>query len=43
MVEARATGCKIVATDVGVAREVGAKIVNDDPTAIAEVVVSELM
>jgi 1,2-diacylglycerol 3-alpha-glucosyltransferase len=35
LVEARAAGCPIVSTDVGVARECGARIVSWDPADIA--------
>ena len=35
LVEARAAGCKVVSTDVGVAREVGAKIIPYDSEQIA--------
>ena len=36
LVEAKAAGCPIVSTDVGVAREVGAAIVSWDPSDIAD-------
>ncbi len=43
LVEAQAAGCKIVATDVGVAREIGAHIVSiNDPQAVAENIVKLL-
>lgn len=36
LVEAHAAGCKIVSTDVGVAREIGATIVLDTPQSVSE-------
>jgi glycosyltransferase involved in cell wall biosynthesis len=39
LVEAQAAGCRIVSTDVGVAREVGAKITEHGSSAIAEAVI----
>lgn len=43
LVEAQAAGCKIVSTDVGVAREVGATIVGWDEDDVAEGVISLLL
>ncbi len=40
LVEAQASGCKIVSTDVGVAREVGAVIAENNPTSVAEKIIS---
>ena len=42
LVEAHAAGCKIISTDVGVAREVGAKIVGWNEGELVEVIVKEL-
>jgi len=42
LVEAHAAGCKIVSTDVGVAREVGADIVGWDTESVVEGVVKNL-
>lgn len=42
LVEAKAAGCKIVSTDVGVAREVGAKIVGWDEKSVAEGIIGVL-
>jgi glycosyltransferase involved in cell wall biosynthesis len=42
LIEANAAHCKTVSTDVGVAREVGARVVEDKPEMIAEAVVNEL-
>lgn len=42
LVEVQAAGCKIVSTDVGVAREVGATIVGWDEREVAEGVVNSL-
>ncbi|MCX6718808.1 MAG: glycosyltransferase family 4 protein [Candidatus Taylorbacteria bacterium] len=42
LVEAQAAGCKIVSTDVGVAKEVGAIIVKDDAVELAETLVNVL-
>ncbi len=36
LIEAHAAGCKIVSTDVGVAREIGATIVLDTPQSVSE-------
>jgi glycosyltransferase involved in cell wall biosynthesis len=43
LVEAQAVGCKIVSTDVGVAREVGARIVGCGEGEVAEGIAAELM
>lgn len=40
--EAQAVGCKIVSTDVGIAREVGARIVEHTPENIAEGIINSL-
>lgn len=42
LVEAHAAGCKVVSTDVGVAREVGAEIVGWDKESVAEGIVKSL-
>lgn len=43
LVEAKAAGCKIVSTDVGVAKEIGVTIVEPDPEAIAAAVLRVLV
>lgn len=42
LVEARAAGCKIVSTDVGVAREVGAQIVGWEASEVARGIIEAL-
>src|SRR3989344_3338129 len=39
LVEAQATGCPIISTDVGVAREVGARIIDHDSLSVAKTVI----
>ncbi|MDE1966806.1 MAG: glycosyltransferase, partial [Patescibacteria group bacterium] len=40
--EAQAAGCRIVSTDVGIAREAGAEIVGWDPKSVADGIVRTL-
>lgn len=42
LIEAQAAGCKIVSTDVGIAREAGAVIVPLEPGKIAETVIRQI-
>lgn len=42
LVEARAAGCRIVSTDVGVAREMGARIADGTPEAVSSAVIEAL-
>jgi len=42
LVEAHAAGCKIISTDVGVAREVGAKIISRDYSNVAREILGTL-
>jgi len=42
LVEAHAAGCKIISTDVGVAREVGAKIISRDYSNVAREILETL-
>ena len=43
LVEAQATGCKIISTDVGIAKEVGVMIVGYNVTEIANMIISCLI
>ncbi|MEK7609655.1 MAG: glycosyltransferase family 4 protein [Patescibacteria group bacterium] len=43
LVEAKAAGCEIVSTDVGVAMEVGAKVVGYSPEEVAKKVIEQLL
>jgi glycosyltransferase involved in cell wall biosynthesis len=40
LIEAQAAGCKIVSTDVGVAKEIGAEIVKNNPESLAIVLLN---
>ena len=42
LVEAQAAGCPIISTDVGVAREVGARIIDHDSLSVAKTVIQLL-
>ena len=42
LVEAQVAGCRIVSTDVGVAKEVGARIVGWDEKEVAEAIIQSL-
>ncbi len=42
LVEAQASGCKIVSTDVGVAKEIGAKIVDWNSSSLVEGIIESL-
>jgi len=43
LVEAKAAGAKIVSTDVGVAREIGAKIVEFEPKSVSNGIIEEII
>jgi len=40
LVEAKATGCKIISTDVGVAREIGVLVTSYDPNVLGGIILA---